>query len=54
MSAAIHLLGEPQEATAALETALTNCPKPTHFGEYDFSTHAQRNQLDKLLGGGLL
>lgn len=49
MSAATHLLGEPQEATAALEAALTSCPRPTHFGEYKFSTPVQRAQLDKLL-----
>lgn len=54
MSAAIHLLGEPQEATAALEAAITNCPKPTHFGEYDFSTHTQRDQLSKLLASHYL
>ncbi|WP_375416792.1 hypothetical protein [uncultured Hymenobacter sp.] len=54
MSAATHLLGEPQDATAALETTLTNCPRPTHFGEYKFSTPTQRSQLDKLLASHYL
>ena len=49
MSAALHLLEEPREATAALEAALTGCPRPTHFGDYLFSTYPQRHQLDKLL-----
>lgn len=49
MSAATHLLGVPQEATAALEFALSHCPRPTFFGGYAFATHAQRARLDELL-----
>jgi hypothetical protein len=49
MSTAQHLLEEPREATAALESALLGCPQPTFFGEYPFSTQVQRDQLDKLL-----
>ena len=49
MSATTHLHEEPREATAALEAALKNCPRPTYFGEYDFSTHEQREQISQHL-----
>ena len=44
------LLEEPQDATAALETALRGCPRPTHFGEYRFATHEQQEDIYRHLG----
>lgn len=41
MSTPHNLFEAPQEATAALDAALLDCPRPTHFGEYKFATYQQ-------------
>lgn len=50
MSKPHNLFEAPQEATAALDAALLNCPRPTHFGEYRFATHQQQEEIYRLLG----
>jgi hypothetical protein len=49
MSAPKNLFEAPYEATAALDAALLNCPRPTHFGEYRFATHQQQEEIYRLL-----
>jgi hypothetical protein len=49
MSTPHNLHEAPQEATAALDAALLNCPRPTHFGEYKFATHQQQEEIYRLL-----
>lgn len=50
MSSPARILTEaPRRLTAALDKALRNCPQPTYFGEYQYSTHAQREQISQLL-----
>lgn len=50
MSTPKNLFEEPHEATAALDVALLNCPRPTHFGEYRFATHQQQQEIYRHLG----
>lgn len=50
MSTPHNLFEAPREATAALDAALLNCPRPTHFGEYRFATHQQQEEIYRLLG----
>jgi hypothetical protein len=45
MSSATHLREAPHEATAALEAALQGCPRPTFFGEYNFATYSQKEEI---------
>ncbi|WP_223653130.1 hypothetical protein [Hymenobacter psoromatis] len=46
----LNLHEAPHEATAALDAALLNCPRPTHFGEYRFATPRQQEEIYKHLG----
>ena len=54
MSTATVLREAPRKATAALEAALRNCPRPTHFGGYKFATYLQQEEIYRHLGSHYL